>query len=157
MTSNDTNPVTLESRNGKVWATFDDGPAVEVKILKARPVTDPLGTLCALDDKKKEVATWASLESIPEPSKTVAREALGLRYVTPEITRVLSLRHWAGNYWWQVETDRGPRHFVVKSPHKNIQALGQGLMIKDVLGNRFLITSIMELDPPSRRHVERVL
>lgn len=152
-----TNPITLEGRNGKVWAMFDDGRAIEIKIVKARPVTDPLGTICALDDKKKEVATWDSLESISEPSQSLARQALALRYVTPEITRVLSLRHWAGNYWWQVETDRGPRHFVVKSPHKNVQTLGHGLMIKDVLGNRFFIDSLDELDPHSRRHVERVL
>ena len=79
-------------------------------------------------------------------------------YLTSTIQNVLSVRNEFGTSYWEVETDRGQREFVVQNVAENAQWLGDHrLLIIDVDGNRFEIPRLDELDKKSLGMVEQVL
>ena len=86
------------------------------------------------------------------------REELDRRYLTALIGRVTSIRNEFGTSYWDVETDRGQREFVVQNVAENAQWLGDHrLLIVDVDGNRFEIADLTALDKRSLAAVEQVL
>jgi Domain of unknown function (DUF1854) len=69
----------------------------------------------------------------------------------PEITDDFGIQR------WEVETDRGPRVFEVRS-REDLRWVGPGhLVIRDVDGNRFEIRRFEELDLNSRLKIESYL
>ena len=68
------------------------------------------------------------------------------------------MRNEYGTSYWDVQTDRGPREFVVQNVSENAQWLGDHrLLITDVDGNRFEIPHLDELDKKSLAAVEQVV
>ena len=71
---------------------------------------------------------------------------------------VNSLRNEFGTSYWDVDTDRGKREFVVQNVAENARWLGaRRLLIIDVDGNRFEFPRLDALGKKSLRLVERVL
>jgi len=63
-----------------------------------------------------------------------------------------------GNRYFDVDTDRGPRSFIIKNPYTNIRSFGdEGMIIGDVSGNLYLIPSFSRLDARSRQEIEKVV
>ena len=111
-----------------------------------------------VDRNKTEVAFLPSLDVLDAESRQIAQAELELAYVVPRITRVISTVIAFNNRYWEVETDRGPRRFAMGDPRRNIAwRTPDHLLIRDVLGCRFEIASLKDLDPASRLAVERVL
>ena len=68
------------------------------------------------------------------------------------------MRNEFGTSYWEVDTNRGPREFVVQNVAENAQWLGDHrLLIIDVDGNRFEIPRLDALDKKSLAFVEQVL
>ena len=85
-------------------------------------------------------------------------EELDRRYLTAAIQQVNAVRNEYGTSYWDVQTDRGPREFVVQNVSENAQWLGdRRLLITDVDGNRFEIPHLDELDKKSLAAVEQVV
>ena len=79
-------------------------------------------------------------------------------YLTSTVQRVESIRNEFGTSYWDVQTDRGQREFVVQNVAENAQWLGDHrLLIIDVDGNRFEIPHLEALDKRSLSMVEQVL
>ncbi len=105
-----------------------------------------------------EIAYLADLRELPEESRRIAEEELARSMVMPVITAIHSVRQRFGNYYWDVETDRGARKFLLSSPETNsMRPAPDVVIIRDVSGNCYEIASVAGLDRGSRSAMERVL
>lgn len=152
----------LWRENGRVlYQSEAEGEAVAVRLLWARPLSQrngdgPISVMLA--EKKKEVAYAPCLDAFPPNSRDLAREELAESMILPRITHIREVKPRFGNYYWAVETDHGSRRFLFTAPENNTFRPGPDtLVVKDVSGNCFEITSVSQLDEASRMELDRVL
>jgi len=133
--------------------------AVPVRVVRARPLAGHCRAISILHaTEKKELLLLESLEHVDASSRAIIEQELARRYFLPRITRVLQTRVSFGNCYWKVETDRGPKHFLMKSPETNTTwVTDDRCILRDTLGNCYEIPSLQALDSASRRRVEAVL
>jgi hypothetical protein len=134
------------------------GAEVPVSIVLTRPISARSGPVSIVGPDKKELLLVNGLDQLNSESRGIAQEELDRRYLVPRITRVIRTRSHFGSRYWDVETDRGRRKFVMKDPNKSVTRLGQDrLIIRDTLGNGYEIESLSALDAVSRAEVARVV
>lgn len=144
---------------GTLRLTVDDHMSYpKVAIYQASPLRRPGRYLSLLDGKGDEIALVPSLDDLTPQSRAAAEEALRRRYLTARITAVAGMKQEFGVTYWHVDTDRGPRDFVVQSLSESCQWLSERhLLFVDVDGNRFEIPDRDALDAASRAHLDAVL
>ena len=123
-------------------------------------MSDPDGYVALLDGGHRDmvIGPLVRLGELDDASREAALASLGRRYFIPTITRVMSLTEEFGAVYCEVETDRGRRQFVVRGARDALEEQDEGnLLIPDVDGNRYRITSPALLDPRSRRLLERLV
>ncbi|HOX36775.1 MAG TPA: DUF1854 domain-containing protein [Candidatus Brocadiia bacterium] len=98
------------------------------------------------------------LSGLPAEQQALIRRELALRRFIPTVKKIITLDRMHGMYEWDVETDRGPASFMVRGRRENIEDMPTGEMIvTDTGGNRYRVPLPEDLDPKSRRQLERVL
>lgn len=98
------------------------------------------------------------VKALDEAMRDIVAEELDRRYLTSTVLTVTSVRNEFGTSYWDVETNRGEREFVVQNASENAQWLGEHrLLLIDVDGNRFEIPDLRDLDKKSLNFVELVL
>jgi hypothetical protein len=138
--------------------TGSEADAQPVKLVWARPVSGQGQEVSLLDDKKKEVVMLLNLDALEPASRKIAEDELGRRYLMPQIVRVLRTHAHVGTRYWQVETNHGPRHFVIRNPNRDVVwVTTDRVVLRDRLGNRFEIVSLSALDTASRAEVDKVI
>ena len=129
-----------------------------VKLYQAAPLSRPGRYLSFVNGKGEEIVMVESLHDLPASSRPVAEEEIRRRYLTARVTAVAHVKVEFGVTYWEVETDRGPRDFVIQSLSESAVWLSDThLLLIDVDGNRFEITDTGALDELSRAHLEKVL
>jgi hypothetical protein len=132
-----------------------DRSYLDVKLAYAFPVTDPDHFIGVLDGKDRSIGMLDNLDALDATSRPLACEVLRQRYFIPEILRLKDLREEFGVVYFHVETDRGPRQFVVRGLRDSIEILDNGgMLIADTDGNRYGIRKWQALDARSRRLLE---
>ena len=127
----------------------------EVTLARLFPLSDPTGWLAVADKDDKEVGIVADLGKLAPESVTAVRQALQLRYLVPQIRRIVACRDRLDGVEWTVETDRGETKFLIRQMHENVkQPISGRLMLTDVEGNRYDIPDVQALDPVSRALIE---
>lgn len=135
-----------------------DRSYLKVKVVRAAPLSHPTRYICLLDAKDEEICMIDDLKPLNREMRALIEEELDRRYLTATIQRVHAVRNEYGTSYWDVQTDRGPREFVVQNVAENAQWLGDHrLLITDVDGNRFEIPHLNELDKKSLAAVEQVV
>lgn len=135
-----------------------DRSYLKVKVVRAAPLSHPTRYICLLDAKDEEICMIDDLNSLNREMRALIEEELDRRYLTATIQRVNAVRNEYGTSYWDVQTDRGPREFVVQNVSENAQWLGDHrLLITDVDGNRFEIPHLDALDKKSLAAVEQVV
>ena len=153
-------PIRLRREAGRLVAGRDgDAEPVPVRVVCASPLRGLAGGVSILHaSKKEELAYVPALADLDEASRAVAAEDLTRRYFFPKIRNVLHTRATFGVRYWDVQTDRGPRQFVMKSPETNTAWLSDDrCVLTDTLGNCYEIESLAALDRRSRKRVDLVL
>jgi hypothetical protein len=136
----------------------DDRSYTRVKVVRAAPLSYPNQYISLLDAKDEEVCMISDLKDLDEEMQEIINEELDRRYLTSTVIGVLSVRNEFGTSYWDVETNRGRREFVVQNVAENAQWLGDHrLLLVDVDGNRFEIPNLGDLDKKSLGLVEMVL
>ncbi|MEW6753430.1 MAG: DUF1854 domain-containing protein [Candidatus Latescibacterota bacterium] len=136
----------------------EDRSYLKVKVVRAAPLSHPDKYISFLDAKDEEVCMVDDLKDVDEATRQIVREELDRRYLTSIIDRVNSIRNEFGTSYWDVETNRGRREFVVQNVAENAQWLGDHrLLLVDVDGNRFEIPRLDRLSRRSLALVEQVL
>jgi len=138
----------------------DDRCYLDVKVVRTFPHSEPERYFGLLNAAAGDAVIGIVVESAHMDPQS-AREAAGAlhgHYFIPTITRILSLKEEFGAFYFDVETDRGPRHFVARGIRDAIEDLGEGeLLLPDVDGNRYRVANWRLLDARSRRLLERVI
>lgn len=136
----------------------EDRSYTRVKIVRAAPLSHPTRYISLLDAKDEEVCMIPDMKELDDQMRALVQEELDRRYLTATIERVVSIRNEFGTSYWDVQTDRGEREFVVQNVAENAQWLGDHrLLLVDVDGNRFEIPDLNRLDKKSLGQVEMVL
>ena len=110
----------------------------EVRVARAFPFSDPDRYIGLRDGDDKDIGILTTLDGLDRDSRRIVEEELERRYFTPTIQKVLSVSEAFGVVTWEVETDRGPRRFLVRNLRDSTFPLGPNrLMMTDTDGNRY--------------------
>ena len=125
--------------------------------VRAFPVSDPRHHVALCDAAGRELLWVEDLDALPGPLLRVLEEALARREFVPVLRRVVSISAAVEPTRWEVETDRGLTSFVLDG-EDDVRRLGDHrALIVDAHGIRYLIPDLRQLDPGSRRLLERYL
>ena len=135
-----------------------DRSYIKIRIVCAAPLSQPSRYICFLDEKNEVICTVEDPGVLDAASQPIVKEELNQRYMTAIVERVDSLRNEFGVSYWDVQTNRGSREFVVRNVSENAQWISERrLLLVDVDGNRFEIPNLDALDKKSRGLIELVL
>jgi uncharacterized protein DUF1854 len=133
-----------------------DRSYLQVKVTRAFPLSHPQEWIGYADGKDKQIVIVEDLRKLGAESRQLTEAELRRRYFVPTVERVMEIRSEFGVVHWSVETDRGPREFVIRNLRENVQEIGDGRrLITDAEGNRFVLPHPDALDPASRRLMDR--
>lgn len=128
---------------------------LDVRLRLADPLAYPDKYVSIIDRRDHEICLLDSLAGLEPASRDMAEQELRTYYAIPTVSRVndLSIKH--GPLYWRVDTDLGPREFVVKWSSERVLSMPDGsLRVTDVDGNRFHVPALHHLDAESRKRVE---
>jgi hypothetical protein len=128
----------------------------QVEVLRAFPVSAPLGPVAIVATDGGELAWIESLEQAGGVLRTILEQELSQREFLPVIEQILLV---AGGEptEWNVVTDRGPRRFKVAHGDDVSRLPNGSALVTDTDGIRYRIPSISRLPPAERRMVERIV
>lgn len=150
--------VKLARRGDALVLVRDGADSDPVRLVWARPMSGRGREVAVMSKDRKELAMIEDLDWLDPESRALAEEELARRYMAPRILRVTRAVVNFGSRYWDVETDRGPRRFMMRDPNKNVFWVSEGhAIIRDTLGNRYELPSVATLDPASQAWINRVL
>ena len=143
---------------GFLGARTKDRDCPRVTAARALPFSQPERFISIRDEEDKELGIIGDLADFPEDQRALVREALRLRYFTPRILEIRSVKEKMGSLYLDVRIEGGERVFAVKDYSRDLRAIDERrLMIVDVEGNRYIIEDLGALDIRSRRRIEPYL
>lgn len=155
--------VHFERQGDTLSLTLSDGTHYpRVVLRRCFPVSQEYNFISVRDASSEEqpeigiIEDWMQLAE--EDRRAVAAE-LGLHYFVPKITRVHKIKDEFGFLYWTVETDKGPKEFVMRNSvvHYAREIGPNHWLIIDVNQARYEIPDISKLDGHSQRLVRRYL
>ncbi len=110
-------------------------------------------------EEQDEIGIIEDWTRLPEENRRAVATELGLHYFVPRITRVLEVKDEFGFLYWTVETDKGPRDFVMRNNvvHFAREVGPNHWLLIDVNQARYEIADLTALDVRSQRLVIRYL
>lgn len=143
---------------GRLVLVDADGQThVGVTPVRAFPLSAPDEGLSLVGPDGHEVQWTDRLHDLPQDVRALIEEDLAVREFTPRIERLVSVSTFATPSTWQVQTDRGPMHFVLKA-EEDIRRLPEGgLLITSAEGLQLRVADRFALDRPSRKLLDRFL
>lgn len=136
----------------------DSHSYITVKLYQAAPLSRPNRYLSLQNGKGEEILMVENLADLTAESRTVAEEEIKRRYLTARVERISEIRTEFGITYWHVDTDKGPRDFVIQSMAESCLWLSDDhLLLTDADGNRFEIASRARLDSVSRAAINAIL
>lgn len=155
----------FRSKGGMVSLEIDGEEGREtferVVVLRSFPITAPNEFLSVRepDSRKKgrgaEIGMIRYLSDFDKDTVALINEELDLRYFTPVITKINSIKDKFGYSYWDVETTAGKISLVLNNPYGNVRVLeDKRIFISDMDGNSFIIPDPTALDRASYRRIE---
>lgn len=121
---------------------------VKVMIVRALPISDPDFYYGVLDGAGKDVGLIRDPRDLDDESLRAVEEHLELRYFTPVVEQVVSVKEEFGTVYWTFATNRGVKEVVARNLRDNLQELtATRVLVTDVDGNRYEFPDISTLDP----------
>lgn len=129
-----------------------------VDFCRAFPFTDPdlYISVRTTDEKAKEIGVIKDLNSdVSAQTAEIIREQLKLRYFTPQIKRIISVKTEYGFAYWEVETDAGVCRFTIRMNGGAVVSLTETrVIIHDLDGNRFEIPDVSKLTAKELKKID---
>lgn len=125
-----------------------------VDVLRAFPVSAPVGPAAIVAADGGELAWIESLAAVAAPLRTILETELAQREFLPVIERIEAVSD-GEPAEWTVTTDRGPHRFKVVHADDLVTQPDGAAFVTDSHGMRYAIPSLAALDPRSRRLLER--
>ncbi|HEY3257020.1 MAG TPA: DUF1854 domain-containing protein, partial [Polyangiaceae bacterium] len=151
-------PATLElalDADNQLWALPPGEERLAVFARRAFPLSAPDNYVSLVDEQHFERACFVTLDVLPAPAREVLLRALERADFLPKIAKIQSIVQEATLSRWQVDTDRGPRQFIVDQ-EDHVRPLEDGRhLVSDSHGMRYLVPVPDALDPVSRKLLGR--
>ena len=159
----------LEPKTLRLFRTHSDDATVrltldgdrswrEVRIARAFPFSKPDSYIGLRDGDDKDIGILTTLDGLDAESRAIIEDELEKRYFTPRIERVLTVDEQFGVVTWEVETDKGPRRFLVRNLRDSTFPLGSNrLMMTDTDGNRYEFPDVRTVGPKAMAVLSKVL
>jgi hypothetical protein len=128
---------------------------IGVEPIRPFPISDPAHGLSICDAEGREILWIDKLDGLPAMVRQVLEDDLAQREFVPVLRRIVKVSTVGEPSEWEVETDRGPTRFVLKSEDDVRTLHGHRALIIDAHGTRYLIADTRALDAASRRLLER--
>jgi len=126
-------------------------------VRRAFPLSAPEQYVGFCDIEGKTIALVRSPTELEVESRQLTEEELRKSYLVSVIRHLEKVQEQRGVTQWMVESDRGPRAFVVRDLPEHLTELGNGrLQFTDLHGNRYELAPA-ELDAASQRRLAQVL
>jgi hypothetical protein len=125
--------------------------------VRAFAISDPLHGIAICDSDGAELVWLDHLDDLPHATRDILESELSRRHFLPVLRRVVRVEGASEPTTWEVETDRGPTRFSLKSEEDVRRVAGHRVVIVDAHGVRYLIPDLRELDAASRRALERYI
>jgi hypothetical protein len=134
-----------------------DKSVLRAKVVRLFPLSERDRWVNILDGQNKSVCLIEDPRLLDETSRRLVDEELAAHYCLATITRVHRIKNEYRTMYCDVETDRGPRDFVLKWATDTILWLGpRELLLVDIDTNRFHIPDVTRLDARSRKELEAI-
>ncbi|MCD6335058.1 MAG: DUF1854 domain-containing protein [Candidatus Latescibacteria bacterium] len=122
----------------------------KVQALRAFPISEAMRFIALRDENGKEIGMIEDPGAMETASRKALKEELERRYFIPKVVRINRIDESYGMPRWDVQTDRGDRHFELQT-RQDARRLSAGrVLIRDADGNRYEIPDVGKLDPKSR-------
>ena len=106
----------------------------------------------------KEIGIIANISVFDEAQQRYLADELSRKYFIPIVEVITSVKEKYGFSYWEVDSDIGKIKFTVHDAYRNILKITDDrIMVTDVNGNRYEITSLNKLDRKSFRRIELFL
>lgn len=129
-----------------------------VSLYRAFPLRYENFYISVRDQDQKEIGIIRDMKVFSGEALTNMEEELKRRYFLPYITKVHTIKQEFGYYYWNVETDKGAKSFMVRKESSNLISLANNrVLVVDVDGNRYEIKDYTQLDKKSFRQIELLL
>ena len=142
-----------------VLTVENDRSYLKVRAVRAFPLSELnefIGLLDAISGR--EIGMLLHLRDLDSPTRLLIQHEIDKRYFIPKISRITQAKKEFGAVYWDVETDRGGREFVVRGVRDSIHEIEPGrFLISDVDGNRLEVPQISELDTRSQALWDRIV
>ncbi len=107
------------------------------------------------DERHREIGIIENLNSMPEDVRLMITEQINLRYFTPKITRVYSVKDANGITEFDCETDKGRVRFSMRGGSDAVTRLSDTrLIFTDVDGNRFELADVTRLTNKEQKKID---
>lgn len=107
------------------------------------------------DERHREIGIIGNLADLPENIRLMITEQINLRYFTPKITRVYSVKDANGITEFDCETDKGRCKFSMRGGSDAVTRLSDTrLIFTDVDGNRFEIADVTKLTVKEQKKID---
>src|SRR5215211_3804006 len=118
------------------------------------PISEPESWISIRSSDGTELVCIKDPGTLPPEVWQLLKEDLSRREFVPTIRRIVRVSGNTEPCEWQVETDRGPTRFVLKS-EDDVRRIGEHeILILDAHGTRYHIPDLGAVDVKSRRIVE---
>lgn len=128
-----------------------------VEAVRAFPISEPQYAISICDAGGRELVFIPSLQDLPASLREILEVELSQREFVPMIRRILNTPRDTEPNEWTVETDRGVTVFQLESQTDIHRNENRQVTLIDTHGIRYLIPDVQQLDPHSRRVLDRFL
>jgi len=156
--SGETVQIRRATTGSHVRVTLDDQCVLAGKFKRVFPLSVPTDYLSIQSSDGEEVAILTEVDKLDRESRGIVDESLDLRYYTPAISVIETLKMEAGMWHFEVQTQRGRTEFYVRNWRDNAQEISPGRwQIFSVDGARYEIKDLEKLDSASRQLMDQLL
>lgn len=152
------NAVFKKTPGGFLSLCIDGESYDRIGVYLAFPFSDPdkYVSIREKDDKAAEIGIIEDLnKDVDESTAALLKEQIALRYFTPKIKRVHSIKTEYGFAYFDVTTDAGRCRFTIRMNGGAIVSLTDTrVIISDLDGNRFEIPDIMKLSASELKKID---
>ena len=137
----------------------DDRSYLKVHAVRAFPLTELneyIGLLDAIGGR--EIGMIRNIRDLDVEPRQLVQAELNRRYFIPKVTKISRVKKEFGTFYWDVDTDRGRRQFIMRGIRDSIHEIEPGrYLISDVDGNRFELPQLTKLDSHSQSNWDRIV
>jgi len=149
------------SRRGDALVLTIEGDRsyLKVRAVRAFPLTEPNEFIGFMDSiSGRDIGVIRSLCELDCPTRKMIKCDLEKRYFIPRILKIDQAKKEFGTVYWDVDTDRGRRQFVMRGIRDSIHEIEPGrYLVIDIDGNRFEVPRLDELDARSQACWDRLI